>query len=63
MPEELEAVHRTYDLMMWTLDRIESFPKTYRIPLGGRMRATMHDVLDLLGFVLRVKSGSGNILT
>ena len=48
MPDELEAVQRAYDLIMWTLDRIESFPKTYRIPLGDRMQDTMYTILDLL---------------
>ena len=44
----LEAIQRTYDLLMWTLGRIESFSKSYRVPLGDRMQATMYDVLDLL---------------
>ena len=48
MPEELQAIQRTYDLIVWTLGHIESFSKTYRIPLGDRMQATMYDVLDLL---------------
>ena len=48
MAVELDAIERTYDLIVWTLDRIESFSKTYRIPLGDRMQDTMYSVLDLL---------------
>ena len=59
MPDELEAilsagakgragVNGTYDLIMWTLDRIQGFSKTYRIPLGDRMQDTMYDTLDAL---------------
>ena len=48
MAAELDAIERTYDLIAWTLDRIESFSKTYRIPLGDRMQDTMYNVLDLL---------------
>ena len=48
MPDELDAIQRTYDLIVWTLDRIASFPNTYRIPLGDRMQDTLYTVLDLL---------------
>ena len=48
MPEELDAIQRLYDLMSWTLDRIESFPKGYRVRLGDRMQDTMYGALDRL---------------
>ena len=48
MAQELDAIQRAYDLIMWLLDRIESFPKTYRIPLGDRMQNTVYTILDLL---------------
>ena len=48
MSDELQAIQRAYDLTMWTLDRIGSFSKTYRIPLGDRVQDTLYTTLDLL---------------
>ena len=48
MAEELDAITRTYDLILWALDRVESFPKAYRVRLGDRMQDTMYATLDRL---------------
>ena len=48
MAEELDAITRTYDLMLWTLDRVESFSKAYRVRLGDRMQDTLYTTLDCL---------------
>jgi len=48
MAEELDAIERTYDALAWTLDRIASFRKVYRIPLGDRMQDTLYSVPDEL---------------
>ena len=48
MAEELEAIQRMCDLLSWTLDRVESFSKPYRVPLGDRMQDTMCGALDVL---------------
>ena len=48
MGHELDAIERTYDVIQWTLGRLESFPKVYRIPLGDRMQQTLYGILDVL---------------
>ena len=42
MAQELDAIQKAYDLTMWALDRVGSFPKDYKICLGDRVQTTMH---------------------
>ena len=48
MADELDAIGRTWDVLNWTLGRIESFSKVYPIPLRNRMQNTLYDALDCL---------------
>ncbi len=46
--DELSVVTDTYDLLLWTLKRIEKFPRSHRFALGSRMEAKLFEVLDLV---------------
>ena len=60
MADELDAIERTWDVLNWTLGRIESFSKVYRIPLGNRMQNTLYDALDCL---IEAKYTSGSVFS
>ncbi len=42
------AVQKCYDLVLWLLQRIESFPRTHRFTVGDRLAAAALDVLENL---------------
>ena len=46
--DELPVITKTYDLLHWTILRVEKFPRTHRFTLGTRLQTSIHDVLDLL---------------
>lgn len=42
------VVGRTYDLVLWIVQKVEKFPKTYRFSVGHRLIDTSLDLLLLL---------------
>ena len=45
---ELPVITKTYDLLQWTIGRVEKFPRSHRFTLGTRLQSKLHDLLDLL---------------
>lgn len=48
MPQELDAITKTYDLILWSVGHTAKFPKSHRFVLGERIERNLYDVLDLL---------------
>ena len=51
MPREakdLSVVTRTYDFIVWMMDRVDKFPRNYRFLLGDRLLGGLLDVLEFL---------------
>ncbi len=51
MPKELKEVNaltRTYDLLLWIIPQLEKFPKGQRYLLGDRIETQMLDLMDLI---------------
>lgn len=48
LADELPVIALTSDLLLWTIGRIEKFPRSHRLSLGVRLQNGLHDVLDLL---------------
>ncbi len=45
---ELPVITKTYDLLQWTIGRVEKFPRSHRFTLGTRLQSQLHDLLDML---------------
>ena len=45
---ELPVITKTYDLLQWTIGRVEKFPRSHRFTLGTRLQSQQHDLLDML---------------
>lgn len=48
MPDEVSAVTKTYDFLLWLLPRINDFARQHRFTLGDRMEQRALDLLELL---------------
>lgn len=48
MPDEVSAVTKTYDLLLWLLPHICNFTRQHRFTLGDRIEQRALDLLELL---------------
>jgi four helix bundle protein len=48
MPEVMQVVPKTYDLILWLIPRLKHFPRDQRFLLGDRIQSAALDVLCLL---------------
>ncbi len=46
--KEVNALTRTYDLLLWIVPVLEKFPKGQRYLLGDRIETTLLDVMELI---------------
>ncbi len=47
-PKEVNALTRTYDLLLWIIPQLEKLPKSQRYLLGDRIENRMLDIMDLI---------------
>ena len=48
MPEVMQVIPKTYDLILWLIPRLKEFPRDQRFLLGDRIQSAALDVLCLL---------------
>ena len=48
MPSDLSVITKTYDLITWTIPKIQKFPRSFRFVLGDRLENHLLDLLELL---------------
>ena len=48
MPDEVSAVTKTYDFVLWLLPHIAGFSRQHRFTLGDRMEEGALEILELL---------------
>ena len=46
--KEVNALTRTYDLLLWMIPQLEKFPKSQRYLLGERIETLLLDIMDLI---------------
>ncbi len=46
--KEVNALTKTYDLLLWIIPQLEKFPKKQRYLLGDRIETTLLDTMDVL---------------
>ena len=46
--KEVNALTRTYDLLLWMIPQLEKFPKSQRFLLGERIETLLLDIMDLI---------------
>jgi len=46
--DDLSVLVRLYDFMIWTMRRVEKFPRSQRFVIGDRLEVLLLDLLDLL---------------
>ena len=45
---ELDVINNAYELVVWTSQHLEKFPKTYRFTLAERVGNRLYEVLEIL---------------
>jgi hypothetical protein len=45
---EMLVIAKAYDLVLWSSERVATFPRSHRFTLGDRLERRLYDVLDLL---------------
>ena len=48
MAQEIPAVTKLYDIILWFLPQVEKFPRDYKFTLGDRIVENLLDCLDTL---------------
>ena len=48
MPDEVLAVTRTYELILWAVPQVNKLPRDHRFALGDRIIGHLYDLLELL---------------
>ncbi|MBI5116993.1 diversity-generating retroelement protein Avd [Candidatus Poribacteria bacterium] len=48
MPQEVDAITRLYDYVLWLIPKLEKFPRSQKFLLADRMENLLLDILDLL---------------
>jgi hypothetical protein len=46
--EELTAITKTYDLILWSCNHTGKFPRNHRFVLGERIERNLYDLLETL---------------
>lgn len=59
MPEIMQVIPKTYDLILWLIPRLKHFPRDQRFLLGDRIQSAALDVLCLLIEANYTRSRSG----
>ena len=44
--EELTAITKTYDFILWSCNHTGKFPRNHRFVLGERIERNLYDLLD-----------------
>ena len=47
-PPEMAVITKVYDLVLWSCQHIEKFPRSYRFTLGDRLEIRLYEVLEKL---------------
>jgi hypothetical protein len=48
MPNEVDAITKLYDLILWIIPKLEKYPRTQKFLLADRIESLMLDILELL---------------
>ena len=48
MPEEVDAITKLYDYILWLVPKLEKFPRSQKFLLADRMENLLLDILELL---------------
>jgi hypothetical protein len=48
MPQEVDAITKLYDYLLWMIPRLEKFPRSHKFILADRIEGLALDILDLL---------------
>ncbi len=46
--KEVNALTKTYDLLLWIIPQLEKFPKSQRYLLGDRIETRLLDIMELI---------------
>jgi hypothetical protein len=46
LAKEIDALTKTYDLLLWVIPQLEKFPRSQKFLLGDRIEVLMLDILD-----------------
>jgi len=46
--KEVNALTKTYDLLLWIIPQLEKFPKSQKYLLGDRIETVLLDIMDLI---------------
>ncbi len=46
--KEVNALTKTYDLLLWIIPQLEKFPKSQKYLLGDRIETLILDIMDLI---------------
>ncbi|MDY6933130.1 MAG: diversity-generating retroelement protein Avd [Spirochaetota bacterium] len=46
--KEINALTKVYDLLLWIIPVLESFPRNQRFLLGNRIEESLLDIMDLI---------------
>ena len=48
MPQEVDAITKLYDYLLWMIPKLEKFPRSQKFILADRIEGLALDILDLL---------------
>ena len=48
MPQEVDAITKLYDYLLWMIPKLEKFPRSQKFVLADRIESLTLDILDLL---------------
>lgn len=48
MPQEVDAITRIYDYLLWVIPKLEKFPRSQKFLLADRIENLLLDALQLL---------------
>ncbi len=48
MPQEVDAITKLYDLILWMIPKLEKYPRSQKFILADRIENLMLDILELL---------------
>ena len=48
MVEDLKAITKTYDLILWSIPQVVKFPRSHRFVLGERIENNLYELLEEL---------------
>jgi len=46
--KEVNALTKTYELLLWIIPQLEKFPKSQKYLLGDRIETVLLDIMDLI---------------